>query len=79
MCENYNILNDKLLLCYVLPHNSLNLLPNKIHNYLLKEYKEHYRSDYEIVYAFCKYFYEAHIHFPKIKIEEFNEKIAKLL
>jgi 5'-3' exonuclease len=79
MSENYNILNDKLLLCYVLPINSLNLLPDKIHNYLLKEYKEHYNSDYEIIYAFCKYFYEGHIHFPKINIEEFNNKIMQLL
>lgn len=79
MLENYNILNEKLLLCYVLPKNSLNLLPINIHNYLLKEYKEHYATNYEIVYAFCKYFYEGHIHFPKIKIEEFNEKILQLL
>jgi 5'-3' exonuclease len=79
MSENYNILNDKLLLCYVLPVNSLNLLPDKIHKYLLKEYKEHYQTDYEISYAFCKYFYEGHIHFPKINIEEFNKEISKLL
>jgi 5'-3' exonuclease len=79
MSENYNILNDKLLLCYVLPYNSLNLLPNKLHNYLLKEYKEHYETNYEISYAFCKYFYEGHIHFPKVNIEEFNEKLLKLL
>jgi hypothetical protein len=79
MSENYNILNDKLLLCYVLPVSSLNLLPDKIHKYLLKEYKEHYNTTYEINYAFCKYFYEGHIHFPKINIEEFNENILKLL
>lgn len=77
--ENYNILNEKLLLCYVLPQNSLHLLPDKIHNYLLKEYEEHYATNYEIIYAFCKYFYEGHVHFPKIKIQEFNEKISKLL
>ena len=79
MLENNNILNEKLLLCYVLPRNSLNLLPDKIHNYLLKEYNEHYNTNYEIIYAFCKYFYEGHVHFPKIKIEEFNTKILRLL
>ena len=77
--ENYNILNEKLLLCYVLPKKSLNLLPGLLEEYLLKEYKEHYNENYEIIYAFCKYFYEGHVHFPKIKIEEFNEKILKLL
>jgi 5'-3' exonuclease len=79
MQENYNILNEKLLLCYVLPKNSLNLLPGFLEDYLLKEYKEHYNDNYEIIYAFCKYFYEGHVHFPKIKITEFNEKILKLL
>ena len=77
--EDYNILNEKLLLCYVLPINSLNLLPDNIRNYLLKEYKEHYATNYEISYAFCKYFYEGHIHFPKIKTDEFNDNILKLL
>ena len=79
MPENYNILNEKLLLCYVLPKSSLNLLPDNIHNYLLKEYKEHYNTNYEIVYAFCKYFYEGHIHFPKINIDDFNKRISTLL
>jgi len=79
MQENYNILNDKLLLSYVLPLNSLNLLPEKIHNYLLKEYKDHYATNYEIIYAFCKYFYEGHVHFPRMNILDFNEKILKLL
>lgn len=54
--ENYNILNEKLLLCYVLPQNSLHLLPDKIHNYLLKEYEEHYATNYEIIYAFVNIF-----------------------
>jgi len=77
--ENYNILNEKVLLCYVLPINSLNLLPDNIRNYLLKEYKEHYATNYEISYAFCKYFYEGHVHFPKINTDEFNNNILKLL
>jgi len=79
MIENYNILNEKLLLCYVLPVNSLNLLPVTIHSYLLKEYKDHYVNNYEIIYAFCKYFYEGHVEFPKMNILEFNSNILKLL
>ena len=72
-------MKEQLLLCYVLPKNSLNLLPDKIHNYLLKNYESHYNEDYEIVYAFCKYFYEGHINFPEINIDEFNSNILKLL
>ena len=77
--ENNTILKEQLLLCYVLPKNSLNLLPDKIHNYLLKNYESHYNEDYEIVYAFCKYFYEGHVNFPEINIDEFNSNILKLL
>ena len=77
--ENNDILNDKLLLCHVLPKKSLCLLPDKIHNYLLKNYEHLYKEDYSIVYAFCKYFYEGHVIFPEFNIEEFNNAIKKLL
>jgi 5'-3' exonuclease len=79
MDENYNILNEKILLAYVLPINSLTLLPETIYSYLLKEYKDHYNTNYEIIYAFCKYFYEGHVQFPKMNIQEFNDKISQLL
>jgi len=77
--ENNDILNDKLLLCHVLPKKSLCLLPDKIHNYLLKNYEHLYKEDYSIVYAFCKYFYEGHVIFPEFNIDEFNNAIKKLL
>lgn len=79
MEKNNNILNDKVLLCYVLPKSSLYLLPTKIHDYLIKNYQYYYKEDYEIIYAFCKYFYEGHINFPEINNKEFNENIEKLL
>jgi 5'-3' exonuclease len=77
--ENNDILNDKLLLCHVLPRKSLGLLPAKIHNYLLNNYEYLYKEDYNIVYAFCKYFYEGHVIFPEFNIDEFNNSIKKLL
>jgi 5'-3' exonuclease len=77
--ENNDILNDKLLLCHVLPRKSLGLLPAKIHNYLLNNYEYLYKEDYSIVYAFCKYFYEGHVIFPEFNIDEFNNSIKKLL
>lgn len=79
IAENNDILNDKLLLCHVLPKKSLDLLPAKIHNYLLNNYEYLYKEDYNIVYAFCKYFYEGHVIFPEFNIDEFNKSIKKLL
>ena len=79
IAENNDVLNDKLLLCHVLPKKSLCLLPNEIHNYLLNNYEYLYKEDYNIVYAFCKYFYEGHVIFPEFNIDEFNKSIKKLL
>jgi 5'-3' exonuclease len=79
IAENNDVLNDKLLLCHVLPKKSLCLLPSEIHNYLLNNYEYLYKTDYNIVYAFCKYFYEGHVIFPEFNIDEFNKSIKKLL
>ena len=77
--ENNDILHEKLLLCHVLPRKSLVLVPDKIHNYLLSNYEYLYKEDYNIDYAFCKYFYEGHVMFPEFNIDEFNKNILKLL
>jgi len=79
IAENNDVLNDKLLLCHVLPKKSLGLLPIEIHNYLLNNYEYLYKTDYNIVYAFCKYFYEGHVIFPEFNIDEFNKSIKKIL
>jgi len=62
-----------------LPKNSLHLLPEKLHNYLLANYEKYYREDYELIYAFCKYFYEGHVIFPTIEHSSFNNAILKLV
>jgi 5'-3' exonuclease len=77
--ENNDVLSPKLLLCHVLPKKSLGLLPDKIHNYLLNNYEYLYKEDYNIVYSFCKYFYEGHVIFPQFNIREFNNAIKELV
>ena len=77
--ENKHVLNPKLLLSYVLPKNSLYLLPKNIHNYLLKNYENNFREDYEFEYAFCKYFWEGHVKFPKLDFDKFSTDILKLI
>tara|TARA_B100001769_G_scaffold183661_1_gene145307 strand:- start:6588 stop:8165 length:1578 start_codon:yes stop_codon:yes gene_type:complete len=77
---NKNIIHPHLLLSYVLPKNSLNLIPNKdIYNFLLKNYPENYNENYEFQYAFCRYFWESHVLFPKLNFEEFSNNINNLI
>ena len=77
--EDKNVIQEYLLLSYVLPRNSLNLLPDKIHDYLLKNYDGHYKNNYSIIYAFCKYIWEGHVQFPLLNFEEFSKNINKVI
>jgi len=75
--ETYPI--DKYVqLCYVLPRNSLPLLPEEIHNKLLTNYSHLYGTDYKLVWAFCKYFWESHAIMPEINIEELEQLLNKI-
>jgi 5'-3' exonuclease len=60
--------NPLVQLCYVLPRNSLHLLPEPIYRKLLSEHNEWYGTDYEFKWAFCKYFWEAHAIMPEIDL-----------
>ena len=73
--ENYNNINYNLLLAYVLPKKSLKILQNDIFVHLLNRYPEFYKEDYEVVYAFCKYFWEGHVEFPKIDLTNLSNII----
>ena len=77
--QDKNIIHEYLLLSYVLPRNSLNLLPQNIHNYLLKNYEDHYKNDYNMIYAFCKYIWEGHVQFPELDFDKFSKNINKLI
>jgi len=73
--KNKNPVKEEVQLCYVLPKNSLHFLPIRIKNYLLSNYAEYYRLDYEFTWAYCKYFWECHVNFPSIEISQLEEII----
>ena len=62
--------SELVQLCYVLPKESLHLLPYKIVNNLISKYSHWYHNDCEFIWAFCKYFWEAHVMLPHIDVNE---------
>jgi 5'-3' exonuclease len=57
-------------LCYVLPKHSLHLLPANVYKRLLEAHPEWYGENYNIIWAYCKYFWESHAQLPEIDINE---------
>jgi 5'-3' exonuclease len=60
-------------LCYVLPKHSLNLLPANVYKRLLEAHPEWYGENYNIIWAYCKYFWESHAQLPEIDINELEQ------
>jgi 5'-3' exonuclease len=71
-----NPVTELVQLCYVLPKQSLQFLPDKLYQNLLKYHNDWYRNDCTFVWAYCRYFWESHVNLPHIDINEL-EKFVK--
>jgi 5'-3' exoribonuclease 1 len=66
---------DLVQLCYVLPRDNLNLLPPKLVKELLQKHDHWYKGNCDFVWAYCKYFWEAHVEMNEIDIDELEQFI----
>ena len=66
-------------LCYVLPNESLQFLPEKLWSRLKTEFAHLYPTDAEFVWAYCKYFWESHVELPDIDIGDLERIVGETL
>ncbi len=66
-------------LCYVLPEKSLSFLPEKLYLKLKSEKSDWYSTDFEFIWAYCRYFWEAHVDLPEIDIEELENIVEDVM
>jgi len=68
-----NPVTELVQLCYVLPRQSLTMLPKKLYVAIISKHEDSYRSDCDFAWSYCRYFWEAHVQLPEININELEK------
>ena len=68
----YTTIKPITQLAYVLPRNSMNLLPKNLYINLIEKKSEWYTLDLELQWSYCRYLWESHVILPEIDINELN-------
>jgi len=76
--KNNTHIDSNTQLCYVLPNKSQNLINVNILYNVKNKFKDLYDDDVKIKWSFCKYFWECHIEFKTIDIDDLDNFILKL-
>ena len=72
-----NPVSPLVQLCYVLPKESLTLLPSPLQKELLEHHSDWYKTDCEFVWSFCRYFWESHVKMNEIDLNELEMLVKK--
>jgi 5'-3' exonuclease len=79
IAKNKNVAVTPIVqLSYVLPERSLSFLPEKLYNELKQKRPEWYSCDFEFIWAYTRYFWEAHVDLPEIDIDELEQIVASV-
>ena len=62
-------------LCYVLPSPYHHLLSARTANILKSEFGDCYKTNWEMRWAYCKYFWESHADMPSIDINLLQNRL----
>jgi 5'-3' exoribonuclease 1 len=71
--------NELVQLSYVLPKQSLHMLPQDLYNALIIKHPEWYNTTCDYVWAYCKYFWESHVELPHIDIDDLENFVGQII